>query len=71
MAKWLIFQVLSCPACIGGDMRACVSVAISYLGGQGVKNDRSKSKYWYGVACDGGHQGGCDSYSKLNEAGVQ
>ena len=27
------------------------------------------AKKWYGEACDGGDQGGCDNYKKLNQQG--
>lgn len=40
-----------------------------YEKGLGVRQDRKVAKEWYGKACDGGNQDGCDAYKHLNEAG--
>lgn len=40
-----------------------------YENGNGVKQNKTTAKEWYGKACDNGYQDGCDSYRKLNEQG--
>ncbi|WP_293731417.1 SEL1-like repeat protein [uncultured Actinobacillus sp.] len=40
-----------------------------YYNGQGVRQDKSKAKYYWGLACDNGDQMGCDNYRKLSEQG--
>ena len=40
-----------------------------YEYGFGVKQNKQVAKKWYGEACDGGDQGGCDNYKKLNQQG--
>ena len=37
-----------------------------YLNGWGVKKNKTKAKYYYGLACDNKNQKGCDMYRKLN-----
>nr|WP_262363734.1 tetratricopeptide repeat protein [Aliarcobacter cryaerophilus] len=34
-----------------------------------IKDNKKIAKEWYRKACDGGHQGSCDNYKKLDEQG--
>ena len=40
-----------------------------YVTGRGVHQDFHLSKEWFGEACDGGDQKGCDQYRYLNQKG--
>ena len=40
-----------------------------YDSGKGVREDKSKAKYYYSLACENGEQTGCDNYRKLREQG--
>ena len=40
-----------------------------YAKGEGVRQDYKKAKEWFGKACDGGYQKGCDNYKILNQQG--
>ena len=40
-----------------------------YKNGYGVKQDKKIAKEWFGKACDGGFQVGCDNYKILNQQG--
>lgn len=40
-----------------------------YEAGQGVQQNKTIAKEWYGKACDNGDQHGCDNYKELNEQG--
>ena len=42
-----------------------------YTKGQGVRQNLRKAKEWFGKACDGGLQLGCDAYRELNEQGIK
>ena len=44
-------------------------LGFSYKYGQGVRQNFSTAKEYYGKACDLGLQLGCDDYRKLNEKG--
>ncbi|WP_425537026.1 tetratricopeptide repeat protein, partial [Klebsiella pneumoniae] len=54
-----------------GDATAQYNLGFAYANGQGVRQNKSMAKEFFGKACDGGMQDGCDSYKKLNEEGVQ
>ena len=56
-------------ACDGGEAGGCAILGVSYQNGQGVKQNFSTAKQYYGKACDLGLQLGCDNYRKLNEKG--
>lgn len=45
------------------------SLGLMYENGQGTKQDKRVAKQWFGKACDGGQQGGCNNYRLLNEQG--
>jgi TPR repeat protein len=34
-----------------------------------VREDKKIAKEWFGKACDGGYQKGCDNYKILNQQG--
>ncbi|WP_265013539.1 SEL1-like repeat protein [Moraxella catarrhalis] len=40
-----------------------------YYNGQGVSQNKSTAKRYFGQACDNGYQSGCDHYRILNEQG--
>jgi TPR repeat protein len=40
-----------------------------YFNGEGIRQDKSTAKEFFGKACDGGMQDGCKNYRKLNEQG--
>ena len=40
-----------------------------YDNGYGVKQDKKIAKEYFGKACDGGNQKGCDKYKILNQHG--
>ncbi len=48
-----------------GSEKAKVQIGMAYLSGSdmGVKSDIKVAKEWFGKACDGGYQLGCDLYS--------
>ena len=48
---------------------SCKNLGISFEYGQGVRQNRTTAKEYYGKACDLGNQEGCDNYRKLNEQG--
>ena len=52
-----------------GNVGAQYNLGIMYGNGYGVKQDYLKAKEWFGKACDGGYQKGCDNYKKLNQKG--
>ena len=56
-------------ACDSGEAVGCAILGVSYQNGQGVKQNFSTAKQYYGKACDLGLQLGCDNYRKLNEKG--
>ena len=60
---------LSKKACDSGEARGCLGLGFLYDKGQGVKQNFSTAKQYYGKACDLGLQLGCDNYRKLNEKG--
>ncbi|WP_258403856.1 hypothetical protein [Moraxella ovis] len=37
--------------------------------GEGVRQNKSTAKEWFGKACELGNQDGCDAYRKLNQQG--
>ncbi|KEZ23783.1 putative beta-lactamase hcpD precursor [Glaesserella parasuis] len=45
------------------------NLGVMYGNGQGVRQDKSKAKYYFGLACDNGEQMECDNYRKLSEQG--
>ncbi len=55
--------------CDGGVAGGCSNLGHLYYNGQGLRQDKSRAKEYYGKACDLGHQPGCDNYKKLNEQG--
>lgn len=42
-----------------------------YAKGEGVRQNLSKAKEYFGQACDNGAQQGCDVYRRLNEKGIR
>ncbi len=49
-------------------------IAQNYIGfmyeyGDGVRQNKTTAKEWYGKGCDYGYQRGCDDYKRLNEQG--
>ena len=38
-----------------------------YYNGQGVRQNYTKAKEYFGLACDNKYQAGCDMYRKLNQ----
>ena len=55
------------------DLKYGVSCAILgglYYEGQGVRQDKSIAKEYYGKACDLGNQVGCDYHKELHEKGI-
>ena len=60
-----IFEELSYK----NNAKAKYNLGVMYDNGFGVKQDKKVAKKWYGEACDGGDQGGCDNYKKLNQQG--
>ena len=56
-------------ACDSREAGGCLGLGFLYQKGQGVKQNFSTAKQYYGKACDLGLQFGCDSYRKLNEKG--
>ena len=47
----------------------CYNLGFLYINGQGIGQNFSTAKEYYGKACDLGLQLGCDDYRKLNEKG--
>ncbi|MCT7481583.1 tetratricopeptide repeat protein [Aliarcobacter cryaerophilus] len=52
-----------------GDVEAQFELGMMYANGEGVRQDFKIAKEWYGKACDGGNQNGCDNYKILNQEG--
>ncbi|MFC2715418.1 MAG: tetratricopeptide repeat protein [Kingella denitrificans] len=52
-----------------GVASAQYNLGVMYANGRGVRQDLHLSKEWFGKACDGGFQEGCDPYRHLNQAG--
>ncbi|WP_051411635.1 tetratricopeptide repeat protein [Mannheimia sp. USDA-ARS-USMARC-1261] len=46
-------------------------LGIGYEYGSRVVQNLSKAKYYYGLACDGGNQKGCENYAELDKQGVK
>ncbi|MDY4807685.1 MAG: hypothetical protein SO257_07505 [Desulfovibrio sp.] len=42
-----------------------------YEKGCGVRQDLAKAKEWFGRACDGGNQDGCDAYARLDRLTIK
>ena len=57
-------------ACDSREAVGCFGLGLLYQNGQGVRQNFSTAKQYYGKACDLGIQKGCDLYRKLNERGV-
>ena len=45
------------------------NVGVMYANGYGAKQDYKIAKIYFGQACDGGHQLGCDAYKEVNQLG--
>ena len=52
-----------------GNAKAQYNLGAMYHNGQGVRRNFHLSKEWFGKACDGGDQKGCDPYRYLNQKG--
>ena len=52
-----------------GNASSQFNLGLMYSQGQGVRQDSSKAKYYYDLACNNGYQLGCDNYRKLSEQG--
>ena len=50
-----------------GDAEAQVALGAMYNLGEGVRQNYIVAKEYFGKACDGGLQKGCDGYRLLNE----
>lgn len=53
------------------ESESCLALGISYVLGQGVRQNLSIAKQYFGKACDLGNQMGCDNYRQYNSAGVR
>lgn len=53
------------------ESESCLILGSFYSLGQGVRQNYSTAKKYYGKACDLGNQMGCDSYKLLHSNGVQ
>lgn len=56
-------------ACDGGVVDSCFGLGVLYYNGQGVRQDKSKSKKYYDKACELGNIAGCAMYEKLDKQG--
>ena len=52
-----------------GFAEAQYNLGAMYYNGQGVSQNKSTAKRYFGQACDNGYQSGCDHYRILNEQG--
>ena len=52
-----------------GYAKAQYNLGAMYYNGDGVRRNFHLSKEWFGKACDGRDQKGCDQYRYLNQAG--
>lgn len=52
-----------------GNAEAQFNLGVMYANGEGVRQNKTTAKEWFGKACDNGTQQGCDEYRKLNETG--
>ena len=52
-----------------GDAMVQNNLGLMYYKGEGVRQDKKIAKEWFGKACDGGDQKGCDNYKILNQQG--
>ena len=50
-----------------GDAEAQFNLGVMYDNGQGVRQNYTKAKEYFGLACDNKYQTGCDMYRKLNQ----
>ena len=50
-----------------GIAQAQYSLGIMYYDGKGVRQNYTKAKEYFGLACDNKYQDGCDIYKKLNQ----
>ena len=48
---------------------AQTSIGAMYEEGEGVRQNKTTAKEWYGKGCDNGSQIGCDQYKRLNQQG--
>ena len=51
------------------DVKAQFNLVLIYYNDKGVIKDYKKTKEFFGKACDGGYQKGCDNYKILNQQG--
>ncbi|EAI6901628.1 sel1 repeat family protein [Campylobacter coli] len=47
------------------DSASCWAVGGLYENGKGVRINFKQAKKYYGLACDGGYQLGCDGYKRF------
>ncbi|MDD6180996.1 MAG: hypothetical protein PUB01_02840 [Desulfovibrionaceae bacterium] len=52
-----------------GDAQAQCNLGVMYDKGDGVRQDKSAAKEWFGKACDKDFEPGCKEYARLNESG--
>lgn len=52
-----------------GDAKAQSNLGVMYYNGEGVRQNKSTAKRYFGQACDNGEQRGCDNYRILNQQG--
>lgn len=50
-----------------GHAKAQYQLGEAYRNGNGVRQDRTQAKEWYGKSCDNGNNNGCDLYRLMNE----
>ncbi len=55
------------PAAEQGDPEAQYNLGFMYYYGIGVRQNYTKAKEYYGLACDNKYQAGCDMYKTLNQ----
>ena len=49
---------------------ACYNLGVSYVNGEGVRQNKAVAKDYFGKACDLEYQKGCDAYKEINERGA-
>lgn len=57
-------------ACEKGDTATCVSLALLYLKGEGVKQDPIQAARLYREACEGGYPVACNNLGVMYESGT-
>lgn len=50
---------------------ALSNLGVMYMNGFGIRQDKTKAKELFGMACDLGYQDGCDNYRLANDYGIK